>query len=177
VRTYNKQFRAKLIQQALRPGAGTIAEVARQTGVPMGTLWHWVQQAKLNGVPKPPPPPDASAKRPDDRSPEDKLRIVMAANGLSEDELGAFLRREGVHEADLVEWRQALHEAALASLAGAGAVAAKEKNEAKRIRELETELRRKDKALAETAALLILQKKVLAIWGDEDDDTKPGNDD
>jgi hypothetical protein len=49
-------------------------------------------------------------------------------------------------------------------------------NDARRIREFEKELRRKDKALAETAALLVLQKKVRAIWGDGDDDTKPGND-
>jgi hypothetical protein len=65
----------------------------------------------------------------------------------------------------------------LVSLAGPASTAAKEKTDAKRIRELEAELRRKDKALAETAALLILKKKVLAIWGDGDDDTKPGSDD
>jgi transposase len=41
------------------------------------------------------------------------------------------------------------------------------------VRELEKQLRRKDKALAEAAALLVLQKKVQTIWGDEDDDTKP----
>jgi hypothetical protein len=57
-----------------------------------------------------------------------------------------------------------------------GSAAAKEKSDAKRIRELEAEVRRKDKALAETAALLILKKKVLAIWGDEADDTKPEHD-
>ena len=39
--------------------------------------------------------------------------------------------------------------------------------EAKRIRELERELYRKEKALAETAALLVLKKKAQAIWGDE----------
>ncbi len=46
----------------------------------------------------------------------------------------------------------------------------------KRIRDLEKELRRKDKALAETAALLVLKKKVQQIWGDEDEDTPPGKD-
>ena len=47
--------------------------------------------------------------------------------------------------------------------------------DSKRIKELERELRRKDKALAETAALLVLQKKVHEIWGDGDDDTDEGN--
>ena len=45
----------------------------------------------------------------------------------------------------------------------------------KRIKELEGQIRRKDKALAETAALLVLQKKVHEIWGDGDDDTNEGN--
>ena len=49
--------------------------------------------------------------------------------------------------------------------------------DAKRIKELERELARKDKALAETAALLVLKKKVQAIWGDGDDDTNPESDD
>jgi hypothetical protein len=43
--------------------------------------------------------------------------------------------------------------------------------DARQIRQLERDLARKDKALAEAAALLVLQKKVQAIWGDEDDDT------
>ena len=43
--------------------------------------------------------------------------------------------------------------------------------EAQRIRQLERELHRKDKALAEVAALLALKKKVNEIWGDGDDDT------
>ncbi len=45
----------------------------------------------------------------------------------------------------------------------------------KRIRTLEKELNRKDKALAETAALLVLKKKVQEIWGDEDDPTTESN--
>jgi transposase len=173
---YNKQFKAKLIQQALMPGAEPISQLARGAGVPLSTLWQWVEAAKLGHVSSPPRPPEPP-QRPDDRKPEEKLRIVLAAHGLSDEELGAFLRREGVHEADLAEWRQALRQAALVSLGGAASTAAKEKTDAKRIRSLEAELRRKDKALAETAALLILKKKVLAIWGDADDDTKPGSDD
>jgi transposase-like protein len=173
---YNKQFKAKLVQRALLADGPSVRELARSAGVSRSALWKWVEEAKLHAVTAPPKLPDPP-KRPDDRKPEEKLRIVLAAHGLSDDELGEFLRREGVHEADLTEWRQALQEAALASLGGPASTTAKEKTDAKRIRELEGELRRKDKALAETAALLILKKKVLAIWGDGDDDTKPENDD
>jgi hypothetical protein len=99
------------------------------------------------------------------------MRIVAAAAALSPEELGAFLRREGVHEAEVEQWRMAVLEALESGVAkGSGRSA-----DSKRIKELERELRRKDKALAETAALLVLQKKVREIWGDGDDGTDEGN--
>ena len=93
----------------------------------------------------------------------------MEAAGLSQVDLGAFLRRSGLHEATLAEWRAA-------ALEGLGPRRASGK-ESKRLRELERELRRKDRALAEAAALLVLQKKAHAIWGDEDESTDPKSDD
>ena len=168
---HTEGFKQKLVQRALMPGAPPQATVAREAGVSQSLLWRWVADAKLAAVAKT-PPPQSPSQRPDDRSPEEKLRIVLAAAALSNEALGEFVRREGVHEADLAAWRETLQEAALAGFGGA----AKDKRDAKRIRELEAELRRKDKALAETAALLILKKKALAIWGDGDDDTKPESD-
>jgi transposase-like protein len=97
----------------------------------------------------------------------EKWRVVLAASQCSESDLGALLRREGLHEAQLASWRAAA-EAALAEPAPLGRGRAKASPEAKRIQALERELRRKDAALAETAALLVLKKKVLAIWGDAD---------
>ena len=91
----------------------------------------------------------------------------MESSRLTEAELGAFLRREGLHEATLRQWRAS-------ALEGLGPQRAT-RSEQKRLQELEKELRRKDKALAEAAALLVLQKKVRALWGDGDDDTEPKN--
>lgn len=113
------------------------------------------------------------ARRPEDLSPEDKLRIVREAARLEGPELGAFLRRQGVHEADLARWHSVADEAALAALAGRRQRSA----EQKRVRKLESELRRKDRALAETAALLVLEKKAGALWGDREDDDTTGSDD
>ena len=90
---------------------------------------------------------------------------------LSEEELGAFLRREGIHESQLEEWRAKATEAATGALKAPHAKRSERTPEARRIKELERELLRKDKALAEVAALLALKKKVQEIWGDEDDDT------
>lgn len=99
--------------------------------------------------------------------------MVTEAGLLADAELGAFLRREGLHEATLREW----HAAALEGLSPQRTTRSKQKraSEQKHVRELERQIRRKDKALAEAAALLLLQKKVQAIWGDGDDDTEPRN--
>ena len=112
------------------------------------------------------------AKRPQDWTPEEKLEAVIEAATLPEEELGAFLRRQGLHEAQLREWRQQLLQGLEQPAQGAKK---KRTAEARRLRQLERELERKDKSLAEAAALLVLQKKVQAIWGDEDDDTEPRN--
>jgi transposase-like protein len=107
-------------------------------------------------------------KRPQDWSAEEKLAAVLEAAALSDEDLGAFLRSRGLHEAQLQQWREQM----ISGLNPSPMQRNKKAPETKRIRELEKELRRKDTALAETAALLVLKKKAQAIWGDEDDDTE-----
>jgi transposase-like protein len=118
--------------------------------------------------------PKNGNKSPRQWSAEEKLRIVLEAAALSDAELGEFLRRNGLHTAQLEDWRGLVTEAAQAALAGPKR-RAKKSPEARRIKELEKELRRKEKALAEVAALLALKKKAQEIWGDADDDTPTTN--
>jgi transposase-like protein len=162
VREYNESFKSKMVQRLVGPGAVSANQLAREVGIHQATLSRWLLQSKdrMDGVKlgRPPEP-----RRPEDWSAEERLRVVMEASRLRDEELGAFLRREGIHEATLAEWRTAVLEA----LGPQKRVT----SDSRRVRELEKQLRRKDKALAETAALLVLQKKVQAIWGDEDDDT------
>jgi transposase len=180
VNTYTESFKNKLVQRMLLPGAPSANKLSLEVGIGQPTLSRWLREAttlapvtkrrKRPAQPKPQSKPQP--QRPEDRSPQDKLKLVLEASKLSEAELGEFLRRHGLHEADLAAWR----EAALGALSAPSSSSARS-GDARRVRELEKELRRKDKALAETAALLVLQKKVRAIWGDGDDDTKPGSDD
>ena len=103
-------------------------------------------------------------------TPEEKLRVVLAASSLSEEQLGELLRREGLHTAQLEEWRTLVMEA----LAGRKPTATtKNPSDAKLMKELTRDLDRKNRALAEVTALLALQKKIQAIWGDEDGNTPP----
>jgi hypothetical protein len=92
---------------------------------------------------------------------EQKARVLTEASKLTGEELTAYLQRERVRLAEYEQWRLALDEGGAAST-----------STTKRIRQLERELARKEKALAEAAALLVLKKKVDTLYGeDEDDDT------
>jgi transposase-like protein len=168
---YSENFKKKMIQRMSGPHGRSATSLARETGVAQATLSRWLIQARTIGLMS---KDDRKTSKPDllrkERSAETKMRLVLEANRLSEDELGAFLRREGLHEADLAEWRDAM-------LSGLKPLTRQHARspEGRRVRELEKELRRKEKALAEAAALLVLQKKVQALWGDEDDDTKKEN--
>lgn len=153
-----------MLEKMLAPGARPVGELAKESGISDSTLYSWKAKAASDGG------MGSSKKdcRPDDRAVEDKVQVVATASGLVGDELGAFLRREGIHEADLKRWREQIKRGLGQGETGPTRDA---RADAKRIRELEKELRRKDKALAEAAALLVLKKKALTIWGDEDDDT------
>jgi transposase-like protein len=160
-----------MVERMVGPGAVSANALALEVGVSQNSLSRWLREARsLQGMSE----TSKGSRKGRERSKKkwsgaEKLRIVMEASALTGSDLGALLRREGVHEAELREWRAA----AEAALQEASRSKAKPSNELKRIKELERELDRKEKALAETAALLVLKKKVQAIWGDEDDDTDP----
>jgi transposase len=175
---YNPAFKARMVQRLLSPNAPANRTLSREVGVPESTLSRWRTAATLGAMPKR-PDDDKRAPRPSTAwTAKEKLAVVLEAAAVPDADLGEFLRRKGVHEAELRQWR----EQALAGLQGGArsSVATKATTkaaaqEARRVRELERELQRKDKALAEAAALLILKKKVQEIWGGEDDDTDPTN--
>ncbi len=167
---YSKTFKQTMVRKLAGPGRRTATELSKEVGVPQPTLSRWLRAAgSVRGMTSE-REQDKAQRRPQDWTAEERLAAVLEAESLSQEELGEFLRRKGLHEAQLKEWR----ELALAAL-GARKATATSRSEAKRVRELEKELRRKDKALAETAALLVLKKKLQALWGDEDDDTERKN--
>lgn len=170
---YPDSVKARMVRRLLGPNAVSANALCLETGIPQSTLSRWLRAAAtIKGVsstkPTPPPTGPTPAKRPQDWTALERAQAVLEASQLSEDELGEYLRSRGLHQEHLDEWRQALEDALSR---GRGA-----KSEAKRIRELEREVARKDKALAEAAALLVLKKKLAVLWGDEDDDTGGKND-
>jgi len=99
-------------------------------------------------------------------SAEEKLEALLAYQKLTEEERGKFLREKGLHEADLQRWKAEM----LKGMKIEPFVGGKKHPQAKRIAALERELRRKEAALAETAALLVLKKKADLIWGEGKDE-------
>jgi transposase-like protein len=162
---YTNGFKSRMIERMAGPERISATALAQEVGVSQVTLSRWLRQAADRRVG---PMHDKTHGDGRSRTAKEKLRIVLEASRLGDEELGAFLRREGVHEAQLKEWV----EAATAALSPAPRRKSKQASrETRRIRELEKDLRRKEKALAEVTALLALQKKLDAIWGAGDDDT------
>jgi len=174
---YSNGFRVRMVKRLAGPDRVSANKLAEEVGVSQNTLSRWLREmsgkekrgkrelVKQDQVPRSRP------MRPDDLPAAEKLRLVKEAAELPEEELGAFLRRNGLHEAQLEEWRRKVEEAALGALEKSKKNRKQQSPEAKRIRELERELNRKDKALAEVTALLALKKKLEALLGDGDDDT------
>lgn len=177
VAEYSESFRNRMVEKMTGPRGKSATLLATEVGVPQPTLSRWKREAGTVRRTMSPPddgkPAPSPTKRPQDWSAEEKWALVTEAATVPEAELGAFLRRKGVHEAQLAEWRAA----AMAALQPPSRRERKAANiEKLKIRNLERELKRKEKALAEAAALLVLKKKAQAIWGDEDDDTTPPSD-
>ena len=150
MQTYSAAFKARVVQRLMGPRAVSANRLAATVGVSQETLSRWLRHARsVEGM-------TAPKKRTPRWTGADKLRVVLAAEGLEDEALGALLRQEGLHAAQLAEWRAAA-EAALGTPAPRRPSGPSP--EAQRIVALERELRRKEAALAETAALLVLKKK------------------
>ena len=101
-------------------------------------------------------------------SSEEKFAVVIESTSLNEIELSEYCRRKGLYPEQIQAWHKTCMQAN-ASVA-VKVDQTQVRAQAKQLKQLEAELRRKDKALAETAALLVLQKKVQAIWGEPEDE-------
>lgn len=160
---YSEGFKARMVRRMV--GGLSAKALSQQLGGQphQTTLSEWLRQAQGDE-----PMSKRSPRRPQDWPAREKLAVVLEAEGLPEEEVGALLRRRGLHQAHLDRWREQMLQGLEVSPR-----AVKKSPESRRIRELERDLRRKDAALAEASALLILKKKAQAIWGDVDEPTTP----
>ena len=151
---YGQAFKDRAVARLLPPENKALEEVARTTSISEATLKRWLSAAQ------------SMPARGRAWTARGRMDAVITTASMSEADKSAWCREHGVYPAELDTWSNNAT-AALAGPAEAGAVRASPKatrGDKKRIRELERELLRKDRALAETAALLVLSKKVAAIY-------------
>jgi transposase-like protein len=157
---FSVAFKQKMVQRLTGKNAVSALQLSRETGLRQQSLSRWLQEARNLPCMTDKPKPFGS-----EWTVEQKAQVLAEAAKLDGEALTAYLEREGVKFAEYEQWRIALDE---------GGAAATSTN--RRIRYLERELARKEKALAEAAALLLLKKKVESLYGeDEADDTNGEN--
>lgn len=164
---YTKEQRDWAVEQMMPPLNRAVVELAEATGITTVTLRTWKKVARAEGKLVP-----ANGQASDRWSSVDKFRIVLESAPLSEAERSAYCRRMGVYPEQVAQWRLACERAnAVVIPASKPPVApVPEVIQAQRIRQLERTLKQKEAGLAEAAALLRLQKKAAAIWGQDVDE-------
>ena len=165
VTRYSAEIRERAVQQMMPPLNRKVLDLARETGITTVTLRTWRHQARAEGKVVP-----GDGKQADQWSSQDKFRVVLESASLNAAELAEYCRRKGLYVEQIKAWREACEQA---NRPPQPSQARREREADKaaqqRIKQLERELRRKEAALAETAALLVLRKKAEALWGKEED--------
>ena len=165
---YPESVKACMVRRMTGPEQKSANALAQEVGIAQPTLSTWLRKAKsiMDSKTEVPEPlrRDVSdetatakaARRPQEISPIERARIVVMAANLKGEDRGAFLREHGIHEVHLAAWQKALY-GALDDRGQRSTAAAEPGTQRARIRELEREVLRKDRALAEATALVVLK--------------------
>jgi transposase-like protein len=161
---YTPEQREWAVGQMKAPHNRSVVALAKETGITEVTLRTWRDAARGKGELVP------AGDAIEDWSGSVKFRVVLETAPLSEGELAEYCRAKAILPEQVQQWREACEQANApeSKLSGLAVVVHPEAKQ--KIRQLERELRRKNEALAEAAALFVLRKKADAIWGKEEDE-------
>jgi transposase-like protein len=161
---YSPERKAAVLKRMLPPNNLAIRQLSQEEGISDATLHKWRAEARGKGQLL----PDADAGS-EGWTSRDKFAAVLETAALNEADLAEYCRKRGLYPAQIAAWRSACEQANDWDRASTARLGQATKEEKKRIKDLERDLARKEKALAEAAALLILRKKASAIWGGDED--------
>ncbi len=159
---YSKEFKIEVIKKVLSRSPGTsISSIARSLDLKMGTLWGWIKIMTNKEDKAPLSREGANEKSPHDWTPKEKFEAIIESANFSQEDLGQYCRKYGIFPHHLISWRsEFLNSQNKPKTDNTSEI----KNLKSQVKSLNIELRRKEKALAETAALLVLKKKVYDLW-------------
>jgi len=149
---YSMGFKKAAVEKLLA-GDRTVAYLGNELGVSKKSLYRWLND--FAHMDKGEVNPLSKKKRPQDWSAEEKYQALMETTGYNAEEVSAYCRRSGVHVSQLEGWK----DTCLAGMRKGPKTDPEKKALKAENHELKRDLRRKEKALAETAALLVLKKK------------------
>ena len=168
MRPYSEAVKADVRRRMSPPNRQSVVEIARELGIHAITLYKWRKAWRLQGEVVP-----ASEKEAESWSTADKFTVVLETAGLNATELGGYCRERGLYTEQVDRWRKAAQDAnaqPLLTMTDQKDLQKRHQEAQREIKRLQQELRRKDKALAEAAALLIASKKIQAYWGEGGED-------
>ena len=160
---HSPELKEAVLRRLLPPNNESITKVSREEGIPQGTLARWKNEAKAQGIAAP------TGENAETWSTQDKFLIIVETASMNESDLAEYARKKGLYVEQIKAWRDACVNANGGIAREAANLHHELKESQKARKKLEKEIQRKDKALAEAAALLVLSKKANAIWGDPED--------
>lgn len=165
-RVFTDEYKEKILQQLQPPESRSIPEIAETENIPKTTIYSWVSKARKNGTIIPNSNSNFNDRKWND---QEKLKLVLETFSFNEEELAQYCREKGLYTTDIKNWRKTM-ESSFSNGKPSKKLETELKSEKERTKKLLRELKYKEKALAETAALLVLRKKADAIWGDHEED-------
>ena len=168
MRPYSDAVKADVRHRMSPPNRQSVVEIARELGIHAITLYKWRKAWRLQGEVVP-----ASEKEAESWSAADKFTVVLETAGLNATELSAYCRERGLYPEQVERWRQASQDAnekPVLTLREQRELEKLRAQDQREIKRLQKELRKKEKALAEAAALLLVTKKMQALWGEAEED-------
>ena len=158
---YSPERKEAILKQMLPPLSRSIGELSEQEQIPYQTLYNWRFKAMNTGaksVPK---------NQLIHWSPEAKLAVIIETAAMSVGDLGAYCRGKGLHAETIKLWKKDSLNGFSQGPEQRKQVAKEQIASKRQVKAVQKELRRKDRDLAEASALLILEKKLTALWGDD----------
>lgn len=162
---YTQEQKDEIVKRMMPPHNEAVAKISKEEGITEVTLYKWRKQARVAGTATP-----GNGQTSDKWSSQDKFLVVMETFTMNELELAEYCRKKGLYREQIEEWKSVCLQANGQAFDQSKQLNVELKEEQKRSKALEKDLQKKEKALAEAAALLLLRKKAQAIWGDDEDE-------
>ena len=165
MQSYSKERKASMLVRMLPPQNASVVVLSEQTGIPEQTLYNWRKKARIEGNIM-----HQNIKKVKDWTSAQKFEVVLETGKLNEIELNEYCRKTGLYPEQIAQWKKVCIDANATNLELNKFDKKRAREDKKKINNLQRELTRKEKALAEAAALLVLKKKAQNLWGDLEED-------